>query len=559
MRSAEGQRRTAAVWIIASALLLGLGLALALFLHEAARAREAGALNRELRAADRELSGGFYDRAGRLVASAARFAASQEDWLEVAKRAYEIARARGSYGLLRDVALKGTRQLPGAVELWALLVFADDRSGRYAEAVEIARRHLSGSQWSGLSTEAVLRAYPAIEPGSAVLDARGRAYVDAITSRNPDLFRQLATETGNSDFLVDAVLLDAYRGDLAGAYRLLLSLRSAADPELGMLLSYDAGKLDTASGYYESIPPDRRSESLELLAIDILMAQGRYEEAQMRYESFVERHPDYSWVPYVNLGWLDRKRAGSRGLEFLREGGRLFPTQKEVALDLADAYRLAREPAKAVAALSGYLKAKPDDLDANLMMLRVSGATANPEAYRSRLWQLFYQSERGDPADTARVARCLGWYLFGINDSEGIKLILRLTKADEGAGWYHFYQGALASVAQNFTLAIEDFEKAAAVKELWQISYDIGLLQARLGRYTQASDSLEKADLLLEESAAVVQSPERARIHVELAEVLYRAGNVEGAKRELLYALEMDPGSLAGGLLLRKLESAAEK
>ncbi len=559
MRGRGGPRRSPAVWIIAAAALLGLGLALFLVLHEETRAKEAGELRQALAAADRDIAGGFYDHARRFVQRAARAAATREDWLSVAKRAYQISEGEKSYELLRTVALRGTRRLPGATELWALVVFADDRTGRYSEAITLSERHLRGSDYAGLKTEAVLRAYPAIKPSSISLDTEGRSYVEAITSKSPDLFQRLAQETGNRDFLIDAILLDAYRGDLAGAYKLLITLRSEASPELGMLVSYDANELDAALNYFDSMPPEGRSAALELLSIDIRMLQKHYDEAAARYRLFIQQQPSYSWIPYANLGWLSGRSDDPRATGYLEEGDRLFPDRKEIALSLAEAYRLDRDPAKAAAVLEQYLKANPDDLDANLLSLRVSGASGSPESYRSRLWQLFYQSARGAPVERARIARYLGWYLFGIHDYEGIELVLRQMQESANEGWYLFYQGALTSVRQDLSSALTYFEKSSAAHEQWQTEYNIGLLEEREGDYTRAVDSLQKADLLLQQTAPVIQSPDRAQIHVELANALYLSGNTEGAKRELLYAMDIDPSNLAGALLLRKLESAAEK
>ncbi len=554
-----GARRSPVIWIVAAAALLALGLALFLHLQQTVRAKEAVELHRALAAADRDISGGFLDHAKGSLESAARAAVTREDWLSVAKRAYAICEEERNYDFLRVIALRGTRKLPGATELWALLVFADVRTARYSEAVALSDSHLRGTAYAGLKTEAVLRAYPAIDPKAVDLDPQGRAYVQAITSKSPDLFQRLAQETGNTDFLIDAVLLDAYRGDMSGAYKLLLTLRSAAPREMGMLLSYDAHELDTALNYYDEIPSGQRGDALDLLSIDVRMLQGRYEQASARYRAFVEEHPSYSWVPYANLGWLARRSGDPQAIDYLEQGERLFPDRKEITLSLADAYRLDRERAKAASLLARFLAKKPDDLDANLLELRVSGASANPESYRSQLWRLFYQSERAGPEARGRIARYLGWYLFGFNDYDDIDLVLHQMRGSENEGWYLFYQGALAGVRQDFASAIAFFEKSAAAHARWQTYYNIGVLEKRKGDYTRATESLERADLLLQQTEPVVQSPDRAQIHVELADALYLSGNTEGAKRELLYALQIDPSNLAGALLLRKLESTAEK
>ena len=71
--------------------------------------------------------------------------------------------------------------------------------------------------------------------------------------------------------------------------------------------------------------------------------------------------------------------------------------------------------------------------------------------------------------------------------------------------------------------------------EVYEAAYSLGLLLVELQNLREAVTYLERASRGL---------PERARIHYNLGLLYAQVGNIAGAERELLTALELEPQSL---------------
>ena len=80
------------------------------------------------------------------------------------------------------------------------------------------------------------------------------------------------------------------------------------------------------------------SEETILLKGDILMRGGRFAGARQFYASYLGDRPETSWVPYLNLAWLQPDLQKEKTL---REGLSLFPGAE--SLNLAYAKLLIRQ------------------------------------------------------------------------------------------------------------------------------------------------------------------------------------------------------------------------
>jgi tetratricopeptide (TPR) repeat protein len=189
--------------------------------------------------------------------------------------------------------------------------------------------------------------------------------------------------------------------------------------------------------------------------------------------------------------------------------------------------------------------------------MQTSGASQNPERLKSRLWELFY---RADGTGKVRIARYLAWYLLGLNDYQGLALIFTQMKRYTGSDWIPFYHGIYDALLGEYSDSIDEFKKAYSVVPRWQTLYNLGIVQLKREDPTAALNDLQKADSTLTgDNETLIKSPRRAQIHVALADTLSRLGNTEAAKREALYAQDMDPNNLSAALLLKKLDSSVQK
>ncbi|HUZ18645.1 MAG TPA: tetratricopeptide repeat protein [Spirochaetia bacterium] len=546
-----------AVIVVVSALAVGAAIFLGLRIHETAF-RQA-TLSGLLSDADRAISGGFYPRASQDLQKAMQSATTREAWLSIAKRGLQIAHGSGNYDLLRAIGREATKDLPGSQELWAIRVLAELRTGRYASARQIAGSRLSDPRFESLKTEALLRAYPGLDAAGLSLSGGERQVIETIASRDPGLFEALARQLGNQDLLFDASLLYAWKGEMDQAYSVLVGLQSQEHPIAGMLLSYDADHLDSALGYYSSMTESQRTPQTQLLADDILAAQERYDDAASGYQAFVKADPTFAWTPYADLAWLaasgkSKLVTTTQAVDALKPALAAFPKQPEIVLSYAWLAGESGDTSRAESALEAYLKNDPGSLDVNLLHAELSGGSGNPESLRAALWQLYYGAAA---ADRARVARYLGWYLFGLHDFGGLRQIFKMSSNDQGDEWLSFYQGVYDGLNKEYASGITQFQRAFAIEARWQTLYNMGILELKDQSAQAAESDFQKADsALIQADQTKTKSPERALVHVGLAQALVMDGNTEGAKRELLYALDMDPGNIRAELLLQKLDSA---
>ncbi len=565
MRGLSGLSRVPKpVWVgtaaVAGLAIIVVGIVLFIRLHNAAISRQSVA--ELLTKADTQLSNGFYRAAEPYLEQAMKAANTRDSWLSIAKRAVQMADATGNWGLVLRVADRGTQSLPGFQELWAIKVIAQSRGGDPSGAEATAREHLTDQRFQSFGTEAVLRAHPDLSMSAKSISQSDRQIIDTLTSRDPNLFENLATEIDSPDLLFDAVLLYAWKGEMKQAYTLLVSRKADASPEAAMLISYDAGQYDSVQSYFDGIPEKDRTPTFALLADDVLVLKEEYGKAATAYLRFIQQHPDTLWMPYVDLAWLASEKSTpqigiGQAMSHLKKAAALFPNQREVILSLATLERGAGQINEANTLLTGFLKNNPWDLDANLLNMQISGASQSPERLRSRLWELFYRASGGD---RDKVARYLAWYLLGLNDYSGLQLLFQQVKSETGVEWIPFYQGIYYALEDKYAESIAEFKKAEVITDRWQTLYNLGVVELKAGDPTTAINDLQKADSALTSSnESLVKSPQRAQIHVVLAEALNRQGNTEAAKREALYAQDMDKNNLSAGLLLKKLDSSVQR
>lgn len=546
---------------LAAAVMAVLVAAALLVLHVRASQARASSIQSLLLHADREIGQGFYRIAAQDVRDAASLAQTRSAWLAVSKRALEIGRDSKSYGLLAEVGRKAVANLPGSEDLWAIRVYAEIQRGNYGEAYRMAQGKLDSSRYGSLKAEALLRAYPDLNPNQPP-SGSDRTLIETILSRDPALFETLGRELKNEDLMFDAVLLLAWRGEMDQAYSLLVSLQSEKHLAAGMLLSYDDNHLDAALNYYSSLSDSARSPELSLLADDILVKQGEYDKAASGYETLIQSDPGAAWTPYVDLAWLatsGKSKLVTPGvaLGLLRTAQGYFPKEPAVVLAYARLADSLGETKAATEALSRFLSSSPGNLDASLLRTELGGTGENPAYQESVLWALFYEASG---AERARIARYLGWYLLGLHDFGGLEQIFAQYRQAQGDEWIPFYRGIEEGMNGNFAAGIKEFERAFAITPRWQTLYNMGVLELKAGDARLAEQDFQKADSsFLAANESNTLSPQRAAILAGVAEALLADGNVAGARRELNYALDVDPASLRVSLLLQKLDSTPQK
>jgi tetratricopeptide (TPR) repeat protein len=135
---------------------------------------------------------------------------------------------------------------------------------------------------------------------------------------------------------------------------------------------------------------------------------------------------------------------------------------------------------------------------------------------------------------------------------------LSAAPASEDAPWLLEARAMHAALSGDTTLAESLLVDKAVLEDSWQSRYNLAVILGAEARYSEGIAELMTAESLLPEngdSHAVYRSKIRSR----LGEYYAALGDAISARRELNYAVELDPVNLQARLLLKKLDEAAEK
>ena len=188
----------------------------------------------------------------------------------------------------------------------------------------------------------------------------------------------------------------------------------------------------------------------------------------------------------------------------------------------------------------------------------------------SRL-HFFTESARLDPSDH-RAAFALGNYYFDHKDyAESAKWLAKIEESDPNYNEALFVRAVDEVFVGREQTAEKDFETLVKVLPLDEVSNNLGVLEARRGRYAEALENFERAyqsdpsdpDFCFNRGvalwyqkhypeaaealqAAVQANPEDSEAHTLLAVVLGKLGNAAGERKELDWLASHEVGSAAG-------------
>jgi tetratricopeptide (TPR) repeat protein len=200
--------------------------------------------------------------------------------------------------------------------------------------------------------------------------------------------------------------------------------------------------------------------------------------------------------------------------------------------------------------VAGYLESYPDDAAGNLYRLTMPAFIANQARHEAALWQLLSRHPKYIPA-----ARYFAVYSYRGAQYDDLQTILSRYSADPtGKSWRHYLEGCFSAASGDLKAARDHFLASLAEEERWETHYNIALVTSPYRDYTGTLDHFQNADRLLVDSAGTAAAPYRSLIRAGIARLMAEQGNPQGAIRELLYALELDPDNYEARLMLKKLK-----
>jgi len=289
-----------------------------------------------------------------------------------------------------------------------------------------------------------------------------------------------------------------------------------------------------------------------MLLADLYLMTGRARESIYIYRRLIQQDgTHFSVTAFTNLAWaLETDGRPEEALDILREGTAVFPDDYRLVFEMAKYLFQLGEDVEARGLILDFLKNHPGNQRMALGLLRMEWTSLRPERFLSEIWRTYIQ----DPGNES-LCRYLVWYLLGLKDYRSAIIGLDLyNRGGEPAGgaWYYHYGGLLQALSGRYDQALELMNRSIKTGEAFDSLYNRAVLYRKIGNLNAAREDLWRAVFLADQSS---QEPSiRSRIHTEIGQVLLSEGNRDGARRELLYAIDLEKGNERASFLLRELE-----
>ncbi|MBT3271756.1 MAG: hypothetical protein HN368_01275, partial [Spirochaetales bacterium] len=449
--------------------------------------------------------------------------------------------------LLFRTADTAIEEISGAEEIAALYVFAGLRTGRIELAYQKADKLLKSDAWLTIKNEAVLRKH-ALD-GNLVGDKKDLILAASI-SRDPLILERAAAAFNEPGFALDAALLLAGRGEV---YQASLTIGEPAGllKYPALLFAYDSERFGHALSITRSFTEEELD--IKLLAADLYLRLGMFLEAEHFYSYIITQSPDLSWIPYVNMTYLlIESGLLSEAREMITAGLNLFADSRILKVAEIEVMLYAGEVDKAISLLDLYRETFPENLDLALLAYRIAPSHANRLRLSSLLWEIFLR----EPEDR-RSAAYLAGFLLASGDSAGLNKMLDTWNRENGeTEWSRFLLATKALIQSDADTALIEYERAWTLNPRWQTAYNLALIAHYRLDYEGALEYLRMAESALDRETKQNDS-DKAAIRMRMAVNLYAQGNYDAARREALYASDLDLDVDGAGLLLKQLESRA--
>ena len=546
--------KTRKIRLVVLILAVTIGVALVLYLliwGVNRRETQENRLETELAEADFEISLGYYDKALERLEGAFGGIRGEHNSLRILKRVYYISDELNDISILARFAQRAAQSLPGSRILAEIRMYASIRAEEEQQAIRLLSGGRAGT--ASLRAEAYLRGYldraPDVDSDPVV-----RRILDLSEQNDPYQLQRHGTDLDEARLHLDAALLLMQRGDTDSAYA--LTRRYHEDPrfqEPNIYIAYDSGHAEAALSLLRS----RRMKTATNDRIDLLLMEadlnyliGRTGEAAHLYRETMDKGPDYSWTPFLNLAWMDEQYGdGQLARSYREEAYARFPDHGPVVVSLAGTLVRSGRPERAATILQQYLSVREDDYRAQLMLLDIQNIASSPPVYQAALWKLYNLNP-----DSRMLCEHLFLYLLGFNDLSGAEAALhhyRQASGKSGEPWFLDYSAVLAALQGDDEAAIALWHDRLSREDGWRPRYNLAVIFQKQGQYNRAVEQLIEAENLLpQQGDRTMQSRIRSRI----GEQYLLLGDEIAARRECEYAIDLDISNFHAHRILRILE-----
>lgn len=501
---------------------------------------------------DRMISGGGYSSAFSYLKKCTSYAQSSTDWMSIIKRSYILSDETNDKDFFYNSVEKAFGEYPGNEYIRVFRVYSLLEQGFYKEASNLSRS-LENPEYNNLKVEAALSAEFATEsiadPFSYLLDLLQ-------TTDDPDIFKRIGEITGNEKLLFDASVLYMKKGDVKSAYRLASGITGpwVNDEAIGMIaidaLEYRHALTRFISQNELDVRNHNERWAVQLIIGDLSQLSKLDKEADRFYRRSLEINSGGDWHQYANYSRLLKTQGRfHQSMTMLQDAINLFPDkEKELVVSMVR-NQFDKNRSTTERYLKSFLNRNPDDPEANLLLMDHFPIQMTPEKYGARIWELYNKN----PSNRA-IAEFLIWYMLGVGDLEGTKLVLDRFDRDNGRSyWTVFYRALSLSMNKGFIEAEKLLNESIAMKETWYAYYNLAVIQLFLGKFPDALTNLQEGEVLLKKTESI-EKTYLSSIKTKYAVAYMGLNQLDNAAVALKEALTLDGDNLEAALLTREIQ-----
>ena len=490
-----------------------------------------------LREIDRNIDDARYPQASAGLTNLYKEIYSSKTALMYLKRLSRLSSVTGDYRNYLKAAEGLSSRFVRNIEISAVYVHALQKRGRYEKAWTVSDLSLKKSEYYQLHL------LNCLETGVGKEDLRVQEYFREDYSYNTDSsetvdFTALYEKLNDDRLLLDAALKSAVNG-VDGAVVILERTAKDFRTDLKAVMYYDAGDPGKALQYLNETDLNRTDDFFLLSAADILVDNSRIDDAAGIYEMLLEKDPGISVIPYRNLYSFNSGRAErltwiERGLEYYPEAPLLrIPSIWEM-----------RNNDDQTAASEAVEQLNDADASSGLFKLQFMPSGRNPEHVVGNYWNIFNLSPGYEITAVSFAAFLMRHKLL-----DELSLLLNRYENEAGPeGWIDTYRAVGSAMKGDYSEAEEFINSALATDKNSMNYYNKAVIVSLSGRWIDADRLLKQA------IESRVDNSQDAKIYLKAAEAALMLDDPVKAERFNRKLLELQPDSIRGNLLKKKIQ-----
>jgi len=490
-----------------------------------------------------------YKNVSEIILQTASRTKGKKNFCELIDISICLAEKTGNYLPLKKVSEIAVNRHKRYEPFWGAKVYSDLRTGDIDSAAESAASHLKSDTYSFLKQEIIYRAfpekYPELEKGLEIIQ---------FDPGDPENYELSAGKIKEEELYLNSCYLWMAEGEFKRAMNLVSNhVQFEKHPSAVLGIYYSAGaSMESISELVFSEDKNITIPEADLLHIksDIAFYSGDFSSAAAFLLKILKDFPEYSWRPYINLAFLLNKQEKKiEAVSIVNRAYSQFTGHYPVEQIYAVHAISSEQEDMGILGVNDFFNSFDQNLHNHLCRIYCLPVIKSIKKESASLWKLL---EKYDPEPEEKAFLSSFFYNYGLYADAG-EIIRRYSLNSGREAWSAFFSGAIDAADGKYESAFNNIEVTFNLSPSWETAVDAALIKKALNQPGEALQWLQTADRL------AMDTKIRSDIRYRIAELLYSQGNIQGAKREALYAKSLYTPAIKAELLLKKLEDEIER